>query len=513
MTTVVRRRATFPFLEITALVGVLLATTLFFIQLGGFSQAHRRLPVGMTMGGVPVGGLTREEAQTRVEEVYGRFITLRYRDSTILLDPATVGLRVNSEAMLSRADELRTEGAFWVDFWDYLWRRSEREYSVDLVVEYSEDLLRAYLTDIAARYDRPPVPAQPVLNTLSFQPGTPGYTLDLDASLSLVAEALQRSTGRTVELVINEGPAPEPSLETLQNLIVMYLGEQEYRGLASVYVIDLQTGDEMSLNVDFERAEPRFHDYDVAYAAMSVMKIPIMVEMYRYLDWAPNPDEWKLLNDTMTLSGNFTANLMLDEVGDGDAWRGSEVVTATMWYLGLENTFIAAPYDEEEDPPYISTPARECARAGQCINTRPDIYMQTTPRDIAILLDMIYQCAESGGGGLVAAYPDAFTQTECETMVDLMTANVEGVLILAGVPEEDTIVAHKHGWIGDTHADAGIVFSPGGDYVLVMFVWDDVDWMDYQISFPLMAGISQATFNYFNPGLILEPRRGLEPQT
>jgi hypothetical protein len=52
--------------------------------------------------------------------------------------------------------------------------------------------------------------------------------------------------------------------------------------------------------------------------------------------------------------------------------------------------------------------------------------------------------------------------------------------------------------------------------VLVVFMWDDVDWLDYQVSFPLIAGISQATFNYFNPDLVLEPRRGFsseEPTT
>lgn len=513
MNLITRRRADLPYMTLVSLVTILAAVALFFVQLGSFSQARQRMPAGLTMAGVPVGGLARAEAQVRLEEVYGNPLTLHYRESTIMLDPTTIGLRIDSEAMLSRADELRTESAFWPDYWDYLWRRPESQYSVDLTMEYSQDLLLAYLADIAARYDRPPIPAQPVLNTLAFQAGSPGYTLNMEGSAAAIEEALQRPTDRTVDLVIDEGSSPEPSLDTLRDLIVVYLGEQEYRGLASVYVIDLQTGEEMALNVDYDRADPTFHDYNIAYAGMSVMKIPIMVEMYRYLDWAPYPNEWDLLNETMTLSGNFTANLMLEEIGEEDGWAGSDVVTRSMWYLGLTDTFIAAPYDEEEDPSYISTTARECARAGQCVNTYPDIYMQTTPRDMAMLLDMIYQCAEYDGGGLMAAYPEDFTQNECQSMIDLMAANTEGVLILAGVPEEGTIVAHKHGWIGDTHADAGIVLSPGGDYVLVMFMWDNVDWLDYQVSFPLMAGISQATFNYFNPDLVLVPRRGFEPQS
>ena len=60
----------------------------------------------------------------------------------------------------------------------------------------------------------------------------------------------------------------------------------------------------------------------------------------------------------------------------------------------------------------------------------------------------------------------------------------------------------------DGEADAGIVQSPGGDYALVMFMWANVDWLDYQISFPLMQDISAVTFNYFNPDLVDEPRIG-----
>ena len=63
-----------------------------------------------------------------------------------------------------------------------------------------------------------------------------------------------------------------------------------------------------------------------------------------------------------------------------------------MWYLGLENTFIAVPY-EEDIPGTYSTPANQRTD----INTLPDPKMQTTPKDIGTLLEMIYQCAAGGG--------------------------------------------------------------------------------------------------------------------
>ena len=59
-------------------------------------------------------------------------------------------------------------------------------------------------------------------------------------------------------------------------------------------------------------------------------------------------------------------------------------------------------------------------------------------------------------------------------------------------------MAHKHGWIGDTHADASIVFSPGGDFVLVVFLYHP-EWLEWEISNPLISDIATATYNFFNP--------------
>jgi len=108
---------------------------------------------------------------------------------------------------------------------------------------------------------------------------------------------------------------------------------------------------------------------------------------------------------------------------------------------------------------------------------------------------MIYQCAD-GGGTLIAAYPDELTPDECQAMLDIMSQNHIGALIEAGVPE-GTQVAHKHGWVGDSHGDAGIVFTPGGDYVLCVYLYH-TDWLEWEVSSPLMARISEATYNYFN---------------
>jgi beta-lactamase class A len=503
-----RRRATLPILEMAGGAMILAATVLLVTQLSGFSAERQRMPYGLVMAGVPVSGQTREETQATIERIYGAPITVMYRDQEIRLNPDQVGFRINSEAMLSRADELRTEGTFWSGFWDFIWRRPEQAFSVELVAEYSPDLLRAWLADVAARYDRPPQPARPVLETLSFESGQPGYTMDQEASFTLIDAALCRPVNRTVNLVINEIEAPHPSLETLKALLVDYLLSTEFAGVASIHVTDLQTGEEMELNVDLRQGTANYLNCDVAYASTSTMKIPIMIDFFRFLDWMPEPgsDEYKILMETMLQSGNISANFMMQDIGYGDTQRGVDDVRNMTQYLGLPNTFIIVPYDDNKPPVYYSTPAQEAARAGQCVDTRPDYAMQTTVSDLATLLDMIYQCAEYNGGGLIAAYPNQITQAECQMMLDIMKQNPDGIL-MAGLPA-DIEIAHKHGWAYDTHGDAGIIFSPRGDYVLVAFLWADTDWLNAQISFPIIQNISSATFNFFNPDMVLVPRRG-----
>jgi hypothetical protein len=123
--------------------------------------------------------------------------------------------------------------------------------------------------------------------------------------------------------------------------------------------------------------------------------------------------------------------------------------------------------------------------------------MQSTAEEIGTLLAMIYYCSK-GGGALLAIYPDQITPEECQAIIDLMILNEEGNLIRFGVPA-GVPVSHKHGWIPNTHADAGIVYSPGGDFVIVEYVHRPGGWLVADESFPILREIARATYNYFNP--------------
>ncbi|GAF97475.1 unnamed protein product, partial [marine sediment metagenome] len=276
---------------------------------------------------------------------------------------------------------------------------------------------------------------------------------------------------REASLILEPTEPVRPDINLLARLIVNYL--QNFDGVASVFILDLESGEEIAINAD------------EAMSGMSIVKIPIVLETLRAVDGALSPEQSKLISETLVVqSGNFSANLLLDVVaGEDDAYLGVDILTDSMRSLGLENTFIAVPYEEQPRPGRSSY--ETVANSSEDLQTEPDPAMQTTAEDMATLMAMIYYCAQENGGALIAAYGDQINQEECQQLLDFMKLNQIGSLIEEGVPT-GTPVAHKHGWISDTHGDAGIVFSTGGDYVLVMYMFKP-EWLEWEISSPMLA--------------------------
>ncbi len=465
--------------RIVLLVILIVVTIAFFYKLDEYRAYQHRIPLGVSLASVPVGGKWEDEALGLLGEAFSEPVKLSYLDNSLLLHPQDVGFQLKADKMLEEVNKLKAETGFWPGFVNYVLNQEPQPVDIPLQANHDEGQLKDFLTSIAKEYDHPLQEPYVNASTLALVTGRPEQRLDIEASLLLVTSALNSATDREVDLAVNLGPPPrEPGLWMMEQMIQGIMAD--FPGFYSIYIKDLATGEEFA------------DDADVAYAGMSILKIAIMVQAYRYLDAPPDLDTTKILSETMTLSGNFTANLLLRyTIGDGDAYEGVRRLNESLRYLGLVNTFMATPYDEDVLPQRISTPANQRTD----VNTNPDPFMQTTPQDIGRLLEMIYQCA-NGGGTLIAAYPNELTSDECQAMLDMMSQNHIGALIEAGVPE-GTRVAHKHGWVGDTHGDTGIVFTPGGDYVLCVYLYHK-DWLEWEVSSPLMARVSEATYNYFN---------------
>jgi len=170
----VRNRRSIPILRGISVAVLSIALVLTVISLIGYSRQRNNYPSGMTIGGVPVGGVDPQTALQRVLQVYSSPVELRYEEAIIQIEPSVVGFELDLDRMIAAADLGRTGGAFWGGFWDYLWNRDPDPVEIHLSATLDEDRLIAYLqTEIAARYDEPPTSAQPIPGGTSFTPGAP----------------------------------------------------------------------------------------------------------------------------------------------------------------------------------------------------------------------------------------------------------------------------------------------------------------------------------------------------
>jgi beta-lactamase class A len=469
-------------------VTVLVAVSLFLLyKLYQYAGSRGFLPTGLVVAGVDVGGMTPEQAS---EVLTNRFIdapvVLYHGEESFEIGPSRAEFTPDIPAMLSQADYQRTQQDFWAGFWGYLWGRPVEVEPVELQETHNREALQEVLREIASLADEPAQPPQPVPSSLTFQYGTTGTRTDIDASLADVEAALYRPSNREASLQVGPYEPERPALSLLTRLLVNQLQvfEQETGGVASVFIMDLTSGDVVPINEN------------VAMSGIDLLRIPIVLETYRALDRLPTLTQRSLISDTLVSQPeNTVVNGLLNIIaGEDDQYKGTEIVTESMQRLGLENTFMAAPYDEplRAGHPGPETPANSVEE----LRTRIDPELQTTAEDIGILLSMIYYCAQGNGGALLAVYPDQLTTEECQQILDYMRQNKIGSLIEAGVPPE-TAIAHRHGWISDTHADAAIISTPGGDYIVVGYLYKP-DWLVWEISAPLLADVSRATYNYFN---------------
>ena len=489
-----RSRGPLSALRFISLALLLAALILVTLQLVRFSRVRAYLPAGLIVAGVPVGGLDRQQAGERLLEIYSIPVELYYGDAVIQLNPSVVDFRLEVENMLAVANLERTQKQFWEDFWDYLWGRTTYPTEIPLSASFSEQRLRVFLAEIAARYDQPAESPRPIPGTTTFQAGSQGMALDQEGSVVPIQSALMSLEERNVTLPLKRTNPGRPAFKNLEVLLKQTLQLGEFEGLAGVYLLDLQTAQE--IHFAYRGDETISVTPDIAFTASSIIKIPIMVASYTRIGENSDSETLKLIVDMIEKSGNEAADWLMDRVLDDQ--RGPLIVTEDMQKLGLENTFLAG-YFSFGSPllQVFKTPANQRTD----IFTDPDPYSQTTPSDIGMLLEDIYQCAQTGGSALTAVFPGQITQTECQSMITHLINNRLPVLLTAGLPEA-TPIAHKHGWVTvngiiNTIGDAGIIYSPGGAFVMVVFLYHPVQ-LIWEPSPALISQLARAAYKYYN---------------
>lgn len=457
-----------------------------------FSNQPVVFPEGSTIAGIPVGGLDQPAAEARVNNAYHVPLVLSVGDKQIHVDRSALGFTWNPNALVSEASDLILRSGFWQNFVSK--KVPTEPVKVPLDAQVDENEIRHYLvTEIEPRYAQPGSSLIPLSGTTNFIPGELTKSLLMDQAISEIKTALLSGSFHAIALEFAENPQKQPDYQILEIFLRRNIAWSGFTGLAEIYIQDLGNKEVTHFAVRNESLVTP----DVAFTAASTIKIPIMISVLRRVD-EPTPESVVTLFERMVVySENPPADKLmatyLDEI------RGPLIVSEDLEAMGMENTFLGGYF-------YLGAPLLKLfetpANSRTDIFLDPDLYNQTVPSEAGQLLAAIYECAQGGGGLLKQTFPTEITTPECQLMIDTLAANQIGLLIEAGLPDDIT-VAHKHGWVQEldgqlrSMSDVAIVFTPGGDYVLTIFLYDSTR-LDFDQGNRLVARLSQTVYNFFN---------------
>jgi len=235
----------------------------------------------------------------------------------------------------------------------------------------------------------------------------------------------------------------------------------------------------------------------IAFSAASTIKVPVMAaSLSRYGNEIPRQaDIW--IRRMIELSENQPADdLMVNTFGSETA--PIQVTDIMQSEMGMPDSFLAGLFK-------LGSPLMQLyktqANSRTDFNLEPDPYNQTTPKDMGTLLNAVYQCSVDASRSNYQL-PEGISVGDCKYMLDRLTENKIGALAEAGVPD-GTRVAHKHGWTEEsdgflhTISDVGVVFTPGGDYVYAIFLYQKSQLL-FDPANALIARISQILYNSMN---------------
>lgn len=284
-------------------------------------------------------------------------------------------------------------------------------------------------------------------------------------------------------------------MDNLEILLKQIISTSGFDGVIGLYMLDLQTGQEIHFALD--QGQEISVQPDIAFTASSTIKIPILVSYYIKNGSAPVDQQTQtMINEMIRKSDNNASDAMMNRI---DTNTGPLIITENMKTIGLEDTFLAGFF--APGSPLLQTFITP-ANSRDDVFTDPDSYNQTTPLDMGMLLADLYQCATSGGGALIAAFPDKISSQICQQIVTYLSSDKIGVLIEAGVPE-GTQIAHKHGWITSSDgvirnfSDASIVYTAGGNFVLSIYAYHAAQ-IVFDDANVLFADLGAAVYNFYN---------------
>jgi beta-lactamase class A len=449
------------------------------------SDANAPLPQGVQVAGVDVGGMRPAKARALLAAALGprlHPLDLWLETTHTTLRPEEIGLHIPLDALIHAA-QVAPAGA-----------------QIALRVSYDAARLRSTLEDRARQTDRRPTIVV-INNAVPFSrrfANIPGQRLDvttvmrqIDAYLQLLSAPPQLAVPLQPDMRVRQ---PLPAQLQAQIAVLA----REWAGVVGISVLDPTSGQVVA----------QLNEHTV-FSGASLMKVAILLEIYlTHPHFTAQQERW--LDAMIIESDNRAANNLLAASAGGttpqDAARGARAMSALLNDLGLAHTYQYQPYQSDDDPvdpadlDILLGPVRE----GPPPYTDADRVLRSTPAEMSRIFLWIEQCSQ-GSGILLERFAASLTAARCQEMLNRLEQNGDHSRMLAGFPT-GTRVAHKSGWIADMQADVGVVHSPGGDFILAVYVYSphtaDTTEQFNAIAKQAIAGFAQLVYSYYNPVLI-----------
>jgi lipoprotein-anchoring transpeptidase ErfK/SrfK len=177
------------------------------------SAPTRAVPRGVTVAGIPVGGLSAEPARARIETTFARSIRVTYKHRNIWIKPGTLGAGLSVDAAVTSALAATPRSR------------------IALPVRYSRAKVDAAIKRLARRYDRPAVDAAVVGASASgpeFSPARNGLAVDERTMRSALTQLLRTGTRAPLTLLTKPVP-PNRTVDGYGPVIVITRGANTLR--------------------------------------------------------------------------------------------------------------------------------------------------------------------------------------------------------------------------------------------------------------------------------------------
>jgi vancomycin resistance protein YoaR len=206
---------------------LVIVTTLSLLLSGQWDTGSKdTLHAELTVAGIPIGGLTEQEAaarlQSKAEQLMQTRLTLKLDHQSFFIDPKQIKLRYNVQQTLLEAKRRSDERSSLFHYWDaYFGEVSPSDLSFS--VEYDHGELTKLVESISRQINRPAVSASAKVSGTSIVivPEQVGIRVSVEKTIESIVEEWKHPRSLSVPItVVQEQPAlTQKQLEGLDTLL------------------------------------------------------------------------------------------------------------------------------------------------------------------------------------------------------------------------------------------------------------------------------------------------------